>query len=77
MPLYEYMCDDCGCKFELLRRFSQSDDPALCPHCERNHGRRLISTFAALSKGSDGVTSSVSGSSSCGSCAATSCAGCR
>ena len=32
MPLYEYQCDACGRRFELIRKFS---DPPLekCPHC--------------------------------------------
>lgn len=32
MPLYEYQCDACGRRFELIRKFS---DPPIekCPHC--------------------------------------------
>jgi len=32
MPLYEYLCDACGRRFELIRKFS---DPPLeaCPSC--------------------------------------------
>ena len=77
MPLYEYMCDECQCKFDLLRSFSQADDPVTCPYCEHAGARRLLSAFAAVSTGSDGSTASVAGSSSCTSCAATSCAGCQ
>ena len=32
MPLYEYLCDACGHRFELIRKFS--DPPAeTCPKC--------------------------------------------
>jgi len=48
MPLYEYICDQCGCKFELLRSFTQMDDAAICPCCEQPRVRRLLSTFAAV-----------------------------
>nr|MBC7243751.1 zinc ribbon domain-containing protein [Chloroflexota bacterium] len=77
MPLYEYICDRCQCKFELLRSFSKADEPAVCPNCESPGARRLLSIFAALSKGSDGTTTSVAGGGSCAACAATSCAGCK
>ncbi|MGQ9494344.1 MAG: FmdB family zinc ribbon protein [Anaerolineae bacterium] len=77
MPLYEYICDACGCRFELLRSFSKADEPVVCPNCTAPSARRLLSTFTALSKGSDGTTTNVTGGSSCASCAATSCAGCK
>jgi len=68
MPLYEYVCDNCQCEFELLRSFGQADSPA---------ERRLLSLFAAISRGSDGAISSIAGSSSCTGCSATSCDGCK
>jgi putative FmdB family regulatory protein len=77
MPLYEYACDQCKCKFELLRSFGRADDPPECPQCHHLGGRRLVSNFAAMSKGSDGAATSVGGGSSCGSCSSSSCAGCR
>jgi putative FmdB family regulatory protein len=33
MPIYEYLCPVCGHKFELLRRFYDSDKDVVCPHC--------------------------------------------
>lgn len=76
MPLYEYVCEECQCRFEMLRGMSQADEPARCPRCEMPRGRRLLSRFTALSKGGDGSVSSVGGGS-CASCGATSCAGCK
>lgn len=32
MPKYDFRCSSCGTLFELRRSFSQSDDPAICPH---------------------------------------------
>ena len=32
MPKYDFRCDRCGSLFELTRSFSQSADPAACPH---------------------------------------------
>ena len=50
MPLYEYQCDACGRRFELIRKFS---DPPLekCPHCGGTV-RKLFSSPAIQFKGS-------------------------
>ncbi|MGB9301078.1 MAG: zinc ribbon domain-containing protein [Anaerolineae bacterium] len=77
MPLYEYRCDDCQCKFEVLRSFSQSDEPVACVECSGARTRRAISLFSAVSKGGDGGESSRSlTGGGCSGCAATSCATC-
>ncbi len=76
MPLYEYYCRECAAKFELLRPLSRMDDPAGCPQGHAG-GQRVLSTFAALSKGSDGQVSAVGGGCACAGCSAGSCAGCN
>lgn len=49
MPLYEYQCDDCGHRFELIRKFS--DDPVRnCPSCA-GRVRKLLSSPAIQFKG--------------------------
>jgi putative FmdB family regulatory protein len=35
MPIYEYLCDDCGSKFEKLVRSSQASAEVECPPVER------------------------------------------
>lgn len=71
MPLYEYYCRQCAAKFELLRPMSRMDEPA---SCSKGHpaGERVLSLFAALSKGRDGEVSAV-GASGCPGCAGGSC----
>jgi putative FmdB family regulatory protein len=51
MPLYEYECDACGSRFELIRKFS---DPPLtvCPKCGAEQVRKLVSSPAFQFKGS-------------------------
>ena len=51
MPLYEYECDGCGRRFELIRKFS---DPAVevCELCGKGPVRRLQSAPAIQFKGS-------------------------
>ena len=77
MPLYEYVCDRCETRFEQLRPASPMDDPADCPS---GHGdaRRVLSTFAAVSRDSYGETSAVSGcgSGGCGGCTGGDCGSC-
>ncbi len=41
MPLYEYVCEDCGYRFEVIQRFS--DKPLeVCPKC----GGKLRKVFS-------------------------------
>ena len=73
MPLYEYFCEACRTRFEQLRPMSRMDDPASCP-AGHTSGRRVLSTFAALTKDGSGEVSPVGGG--CAGCTAGSCAGC-
>ncbi len=49
MPIFEYLCDDCGTKFEKLVR--RSEDTTLCPSCGESHVTTQYSTFAARANG--------------------------
>jgi putative FmdB family regulatory protein len=41
MPVYEFECEECGCRFEEL---APSDTPSLdCPECDSARTRRLLS----------------------------------
>ena len=50
MPLYEYQCEDCGERFERIRKFS---DPPLDEPCPKCGGpiKKLISSPAIQFKG--------------------------
>lgn len=74
MPLYEYVCLECSSKFEKLRSAAESDGVA-CDGCGSDHTRRLLSLFAAHSKG-DGGTRCIGGGG-CGSCSGGNCASCH
>jgi putative FmdB family regulatory protein len=51
MPIFEYLCEDCGNKFERLVRRPGVDE-VLCPACgEGGHLEQQHSTFAAHSNG--------------------------
>jgi putative FmdB family regulatory protein len=51
MPLYEYECDACSQRFEIIQKYS---DPApdACPRCGKGPVRRLLSSPAIQFKGS-------------------------
>jgi putative FmdB family regulatory protein len=49
MPIFEYVCDDCGTKFEKLVRGNQAPDK--CPQCGQSHLTTALSTFAAHANG--------------------------
>ena len=51
MPLYEYQCEACGNRFEVIQKFS--DPPAeTCRVCAKGPVRRLMSSPAIQFKGS-------------------------
>jgi putative FmdB family regulatory protein len=66
MPIYEYFCPACNTRFEELRPVSRMDDDASCPEGHQR-GRRVLSTFAALTRDGDGDVNSVAGGG-CGGC---------
>jgi putative FmdB family regulatory protein len=50
MPIYEYECEACGNRFELIQKFS---DPLveICPKCGARKVRKLLSSPAIKFKG--------------------------
>lgn len=66
MPIYEYICDGCGKKLELLVA-SHSSKPT-CPHCHSKKLARQISVFAAHSGGTALPCQAGSCPSSAGGC---------
>jgi putative FmdB family regulatory protein len=50
MPLYEYECDACGQRFEIIQRFSDPV-PDACRICGKGPVRRLLSSPAIQFKG--------------------------
>ena len=54
MPIFEYLCEDCGSKFEKLVRRAAADsatEGVRCPSCGQEHLRQQFSTFAAHANG--------------------------
>ena len=59
MPVYEYHCQDCGARFELLMRAGKTPT---CPHCGSSLLRKLLSAPFV----SSGQTSREAGHTCCG-----------
>ena len=51
MPLYEYSCQKCSRKIELLVR---GDETPVCPHCESTKLTKLLSVVSGHVAGGGG-----------------------
>ena len=47
MPLYEYRCEACDHRFEILQRLGETADGLECPQCGVQRLEKMFSTFAA------------------------------
>lgn len=45
MPIYEYICSECGLEFEHLARLT-SEKPPSCPGCGASGPEKQLSSFA-------------------------------
>ncbi|MDX1658076.1 MAG: FmdB family zinc ribbon protein [Nitriliruptorales bacterium] len=41
MPLYEYVCRDCGSTVERILSHDEADTPGACPECDGDLDRRF------------------------------------
>jgi putative FmdB family regulatory protein len=46
VPLYEYHCESCGNRFEVLQRVGQGPEGLECPDCGRTEIEKEYSTFS-------------------------------
>jgi putative FmdB family regulatory protein len=72
--LYEFACRRCQSTFERLLSFQAADSGVACPSCGAPEARRLISTFAAVSRSSGGETNPYASSGGGGGCCGGGCA---
>ena len=77
MPLYEFMCDKCGKRFEELFRSLTERRRPRCPHCKSGNVHKMFSTFAMGGGSSKGGGAGGGGGGGCASCSGGSCASCR
>ena len=73
MPIYEYRCESCSKKFEVLTRFAERDKSQACPTCESTKTRVLVSSFAFAGGGALETMDLGPGASTGGGCCGGSC----
>lgn len=49
MPIFEYLCEDCGTRFEKLVRNGSTE--LVCPSCGEKHLTQQLSVFSAHANG--------------------------
>jgi putative FmdB family regulatory protein len=72
MPIYEYRCEACERRFEVLTSFAERERAKPCPTCESLQTRVLVSSFAAVGGGSE-LSSTLPMAPSSGGCCGGSC----
>ena len=58
MPIYEYMCQDCGVVSEKLRRIADRNDPFKCPECGSDNTKLAVSVPSINIPVTDGLRGS-------------------
>ncbi len=70
MPLYEYRCDACDHRFEILQRLGEGAGGLTCPSCGGADLEKQFSTFSASTSGVGGTSTAagaaVGGAPGCG-----------
>jgi putative FmdB family regulatory protein len=65
MPIFEYLCNDCGRPFEKI--VPRYDSQVVCVHCSSGNIEKQLSVFAvAGSSASEGVEAASEGCGRCG-----------
>lgn len=69
MPIFEYICEKCNKKFEVLVK-TENKWPISCPECNSTDVKKQFSVIGAISMGKSSTQScnpACPGASSCGS----------
>jgi putative FmdB family regulatory protein len=64
MPIFEYVCQDCGKDFERI--VPRHDSTTDCPHCHSNHLEKQLSVFAVSGSGESDSALEAPGCGRCG-----------
>ncbi len=66
MPIYEYVCQNCGQKYEKLVRSNSTTPELKCPHCGSTQAKKAISLFGTQGGSETGWGTASSSAASCG-----------
>ena len=63
MPLFEYECQECKNRFEVLQMKREDENDLRCPQCRAVNVVKLLSSFSSKFNSGDGQATSCSSSS--------------
>ncbi|MBM3143692.1 MAG: zinc ribbon domain-containing protein [Chloroflexi bacterium] len=66
MPIFEFVCEECDQSFEELVRSASAIGEVICPDCQSERVRKILSTFASNISGRNSFSSSTAASCSPG-----------
>ncbi len=74
MPIYDYRCEECKTKYDVLHKVREQEEDIVCPSCGSKHAKKLMSISSVAIGGSSSEYKSY-GSDTCetGGCCGGSC----
>ena len=51
MPIYEYKCEKCKSKFEVLQSINADNKGLTCPKCGEPKPKKVFSLFSSFGRG--------------------------
>lgn len=66
MPIYEYVCRNCGAKYEKFVRPGTGEVELRCPYCNSERVEKAFSVFGTRASGSQATASLSSSAAACG-----------
>ncbi len=65
MPIYEYVCQDCGEKYDKFVRSSLAKIELKCPKCGSSQAEKAFSVFGMRGAGNGSSLSAASSAAAC------------
>jgi putative FmdB family regulatory protein len=66
MPVYEYICQACGQKYDKFVRSSLAQVETICPKCGSTQAKKAFSVFGTRGVGSSSSAATASSGAACG-----------
>ncbi len=66
MPIFEYQCLDCKNNFEILHLTKENKEEIICPKCNSQKYKKLISSSLVTTKNIDKTPKNTTRTSCCG-----------
>jgi len=60
MPIYDYKCENCGCRYEVFHKVKEDADSIMCPECNSTTYKKMMSVASVGSSNSSNYSPSCS-----------------